>query len=253
MPLQVCPGLTSDPIQGRSQIQSHSTHVPITGTVPGGTISPHLALLAWWSRCPSLQAARAGSGEGAREDGDGQSCSPILWALDWALVSRHCLHVNMDGGSLGSPVWHLLLGRDKAQPALEGSSYCAVMAVGCLGMCSGQNGSGSTTAVDVAMMLRRGMRWDPMGNVYCQTLGTLSQRDPAPSSAPCWALPSSLSPHLYTFSSLSGGGPYPSNGGHCGGWGQVWQPPTPCRFPVSPESQAGEGVACPKPEGLPGC
>lgn len=152
LPLQGCPGLTSDPIQGQSQIQSHSTHVPITGIVPGATISPHLALLAWGSRCPSHQAARAGSGEGTREDGDGLSCFPILWALDRALVSQHCLHVDRDGGSPGSPVWHLLLGHGKAQPTLEGSSRCARMAVGCLGKCSGQSGSGSTTATDVAMM-----------------------------------------------------------------------------------------------------
>lgn len=87
--------------------------------------------------------SRAGSGKGTREDGDGLSFFPILWALDRALVSQHCLRMNMDGGSLGSPAWHLLLGHGKAQPGLEGSSCCAIMAVGCLGMCSGQSAFGS--------------------------------------------------------------------------------------------------------------
>lgn len=141
---------------------------------------PWLPIWPLWPggcHCPSLQAARAGSGEGTRQDGDGLNCFPILRALDRALVSQHCLHVNMDG----SPVWHLPLGHGKAQPAREGSSCCAMMAVGHFGMCSGQRRCGSITAMAVATMLRRGVRWDPMGDVQCQALETLPH---CPSAAP---------------------------------------------------------------------
>lgn len=161
LPLQVCPGLTSDPIQGQSQIQSRSTRANHRNCPHLAPLAPHLAPLAWESHCLSLQAARAGSGEETIEDGDGLSCFPIPRALDRALVSQHCLHVSMDGGMC--PVWHLLLGHGKAQSALEGSSCGAMMAVGHFGMCSGQSRSESTTATAVAVMLRRGMRWDPHG------------------------------------------------------------------------------------------